>query len=147
MMEITDLAKAYTKLQETYRRQMLLGREHNEMGRRFREGEISESEWRKYKERDFKPENKKLGAISAKIRSDLAQNSIYPLQNTRMTRKVEYPPQVKSDHGRFHYLLTLARKADAEGVDSDLAEEIAGEIWRLRVKFRNTPLPEEDVDG
>lgn len=51
------------KIKFLYRALELLRLEHNEEGKKFREGKISESQFRDYQRNSYKPRMKKIGLI------------------------------------------------------------------------------------
>ena len=48
------------KIEYWYRAEELLRLEHNEMGKKFREGKIFQAEWDRYQKEDFEPRNIKI---------------------------------------------------------------------------------------
>lgn len=63
------------KLEFSVRTEELLRLEHNEMGARFRNAEISESEWSNYLKNDFVPKSRMISGNVAKVRDDMGINT------------------------------------------------------------------------
>lgn len=59
------------KIKFLYRTLELLRLEHNEMGRKFREGGMSESQFRDYQRNDFEPRNQRLFALINNLKEKL----------------------------------------------------------------------------
>ena len=62
------------KVEYAYASQEKLRLEHNEMGRQFREKEITEQEWNNYKETDFNPKSQIISEEIGKYRDDIMRN-------------------------------------------------------------------------
>lgn len=63
------------KLAYLSRARELLRLEHNAMGKKYRDGEITENEWQKYLSEQFEPKNKQISHEIAKLR----ENYLKPL--------------------------------------------------------------------
>jgi len=78
-MEIpTKITKDEDKVKFLYRAIELLRLEHNEMGRKFREKEITEKEWEDYVMNDFRPRSAKLFEMLNPIKEKLGMFQIDP---------------------------------------------------------------------
>lgn len=69
------------KVQFLYRAIELLRLEHNEWGKAFREGRLSEKEFRDYQKNDFRPRNLKLFEMLNPIKDKLGMFNLYPITN------------------------------------------------------------------
>ncbi len=66
-----EITQDIEKLEYTYRSQEKLRLEHNEMGRKFREGKITKNEWEVYKETDFNPKSQIISEEIGLYRDDI----------------------------------------------------------------------------
>ena len=108
-------------MSETYgdllRKLELLRLEHNEMGRKFREGLITSGEWENYQDADFLPRNMAIHAELQKLREIMESTHHFELQDKGDTMIV-FPSEAKTDADKIWYLLAL-RKATADEVGFD----------------------------
>ncbi len=74
------------QLEYSYRAEELLRLEHNEMGRKFRENEITENEWQRYLKNDFESRSLILGGEIGRLRNELGYSAIRVEENEQMDK-------------------------------------------------------------
>lgn len=128
-----------TRFKELMLEQEKLRLVHNEMGRRFREGEISGAFWRQYKGGQFSIEQGYIASEIAAARREMMLSIDYELQPTD-TSSISYPKTVNTDAKKFHYCILMLEKLRSGGQlnreDSRLQDALSNEYSALKLKFQ-----------
>ena len=89
------------KLEFLYQSKEALRLEHNEMGKKFREGKITKEEWQKYKTEDFEPKSKWIGWATSVIGEKIPDVVIGTEISTSTSKVVDVKVKARQHYKEF----------------------------------------------